>query len=333
MHRVVIVFALFLCLYSCDQQSQELVEEDYVLNLPTGFTPPPIPEDNPLSSAKIALGKRLFEDVILSSDSSISCRSCHLPQLAFTDGQRLSVGVEGRIGKRNTPTLTNLAWMPYFFMEGGSPTLELQMLGPIEEHHEMNLPFPLAVERIQNHPEYPKLFQEVFGKGPTSFTLTRAIAAYERTLISGNSHYDLYMYGGDSTVFSSSEKRGLALFNSEALHCNQCHSGFLLADYSLQNNGIYELYEDEGRKRITGLKEDIGKFKVPTLRNIELTAPYMHDGSLASLEEVIEHYASGGKNHPNQSKFIRGFNISAEEKSDLISFLKALTDHKFCTNN
>jgi cytochrome c peroxidase len=299
------------------------------LVLPEGFEAPIIDTNNTLSEAKISLGRKLFFDPIISNDSSLSCGSCHLPEKAFTDGLPLSKGVEGRIGTRNTPTLANMAWHPYFFMEGGSPSLALQMLGPIQEPHEMDLPFPVAVERIKSNPTYVREFENAFGKGPDNFTFTRAIAAYEISLISGNSPYDKYLNSTNQKILTESQKRGLKLFTNDSLNCSKCHSGFLLTNLEFENNGAFKHYNDLGRYRITSDSSDIGKFKVPTLRNIELTAPYMHNGSYATLDSVLLHYSNGGASHPNQSEFIQGFSLSQSDKADLIAFLRSLTDSSF----
>lgn len=287
----------------------------------------PVPADRPLTKKRIALGKRLFEDPILSRNNNISCASCHLTPKAFTDGLPVSVGTEGRRTLRNSPTLFNVAWQPYLFMDGGNPTLESQAIGPIEEHSEMDIPFTQAMARVANHPDYPVLFKEAFADDVNPFTLTTALGTYQRALVSYNSRFDQFFYFGDSSALSLSEQNGLALFVSQNLSCQSCHSLPLTTNFNFENNGLKaDFSNDEGRARVTLNPADIGKFKVATLRNVELTAPFMHDGSLETLEQVIEHYASGGKNHPLQSELINGFTISESEKQDLVNFLKALTD-------
>ena len=303
----------------------------YVLSIPKGFPQPFIPEDNPLTQGKVALGKKLFFEPILSRDSSISCASCHFPELAFSDTAAVSTGVAGRKGFRNAPSLTNVAYGKSFFKDGGVPTLEIQILTPLEGHDEMDLNILEAAERLNKNPAYKKLFQEVFDRVPDAFGITRAIAAFERTLISGHSRFDRYYYHGEE-VLSASEKRGWLLFNSETLQCATCHAGFNFTNEQFENNGLYEVYADEGRRRITLDSADAGKFKVPTLRNSAVTGPYMHDGSFSSLEEVIEHYSRGGKGHGNQSELIKGFSLTEVEKQDLLAFLKALTDATFLAN-
>lgn len=291
------------------------------------FPSPVLEEGHHLSEERIALGKKLFFDPVLSRNQDISCASCHLPHLAFTDGLRTSIGTEGRRHNRNSPTLLNVLWQPYLFMDGGNPSLESQVVGPIEEHREMDLPFTEAIARVAAIPEYQKLFEWAFDDDVNPYTLSLALASYERSLLSYHSAFDRYYYGGDSSALSASAKRGLALFKSAELKCQQCHELPLTTDFTFQNNGLKEIYLDPGRARVTNnIAEHEGQFKVATLRNIALTAPYMHDGSLATLTEVIEHYASGGSSHRLKSEKITGFSISASEKADLIEFLKSLTD-------
>jgi cytochrome c peroxidase len=288
----------------------------------------PLEADKELTAERIALGKKLFFDPILSRDYTISCATCHLTNLAFTDGVPVAVGIEGRKHFRNSPTLFNVAWQPYLFMDGGNPSLESQVLGPVEEHVEMDLPFPDALARVVNHPEYPDLFQEAFDADPNPYTLTTALATFQRALVSYDSPFDRYRYHGESEALSAAAKRGLALFESAKLNCSACHQFPLTTNFAFENNGLKADYQaDPGRARVTNnLADDEGKFKVATLRNIALTGPYMHDGSLVSLEEVIEHYASGGSQHRLQSNLVQGFSISDQEKADLIAFLHSLTD-------
>ncbi len=327
----IISFLFFACKKD-DDSTLSSGNAPYVLEVPNGFPYPVIPSDNELTRERIELGRKLFYDPILSEDSSISCASCHLVNEAFTDGFSLSHGVHGRTTERNSPTLTNIGYHTDFFWDGGNFSLEVQIVGPIESVNEMNLPFPVLINRLKNHPEYPQLFKAAYNlNSPNVFGVTRAIAAFERTLISGNSNYDKYFYNNQNTL-NAQEINGMNLFFSEDLKCAQCHGGFNFTNLNYENNGIYLNYIDSGRARITLNTDDAGKFKVPTLRNIEVTAPYMHDGSFNTLEEVIDHYSSGGKGHRNQSDLVSGFTISASEKQDLIAFLKTLTDHEFLNN-
>ena len=306
---------------------------EYSLSVPMGFPEPEIPADNALTVNRVALGKKLFFDPILSKDSTVSCGSCHLPAKAFADPKQFSLGVDDSLSTRNAPPVFNLVYAHSFFWDGGVPTLELQSIAPIQNPLEMHLSLNEAVQRLKEHPQYPTLFKQAYQSEPNLYAMTRAIASFERTLISGNSPYDQYQNQGNNSALNDSQKRGKDIFFGEKAECFHCHTGFNFTDETFQNNGIYETYKDQGRYRITNQVNDIGKFKVPTLRNIALTAPYMHDGSFASLSEVIDHYASGGKNHPNKSNLIRQFDLSAQEKEDLIHFLESLTDQSFINNS
>lgn len=326
-----------LLMWACRKDSKRFVSfnkhnDEFDLELPPGFPALPVPEDNKLSKSRVFLGRKLFFDPILSRDSSVSCASCHLPAKAFTDGKVLSIGIEGRVGMRNAPTLANLAYATHLMFDGGIPTLELQVLAPLADHNEMDIDINELVERLRKDKYYVALFQQAYMRPPDAFGITRAIAAYERTLISGNSRYDKFAHGIDTTCLTESEKKGMALFFSPQLACVSCHGGFTFTNNQFENNGLYLQYADTGRARITMQASDVGKFKVPTLRNINETAPYMHDGSLPDLFAVIEHYASGGKNHPNKSAHIQGFSITPQEKTDLVHFLQSLSDEKFLNN-
>jgi cytochrome c peroxidase len=314
---------------SCKHTSAiEQIEEGnkvITLNVPKGFPYPEIPADNQPTQNRIDLGLKLFNDPILSRDSTISCASCHQADKYFTDNLFLSLGIENRRTERNSPSLLNVAYQPYMFWDGGNPTLEQQVLAPIANHLEMDFDANKVVERLQKHPNYPSLFLKAYNQQPSIFSLTRAIACFERTLFSGNSKYDQFLQTRDSSVFTLSEKNGLKLFFNEQGDCFHCHQGFNMTDNSFQNNGLYAVYLDSGRARITQRAMDIGKFKVPTLRNVEKTAPYMHDGSKQTLEDVINHYNSGGMKHPNKSAVLRPLSLSEQDKIDLINFLKTLT--------
>ncbi|MCB9286744.1 MAG: cytochrome-c peroxidase [Lewinellaceae bacterium] len=332
-HAPFYLFLLIAFLLSACQpeKASPMDETPFALEVPAGFPYPDIPEDNALTAARVALGKRLFYDPILSQDSSISCAGCHRQALAFADDVPVSPGVKGRLGFRNAPTLANVAYLERLNKDGGVAKLGLQPVVPIEDHNEMDLLLQEAVRRLNAHPGYPDDFLRAYGKEATPFTLTRALASFMRTLISGNSRYDRYI-NEDETSMNELEKTGMALFFGEKAECGNCHHGFNFTDNSFRNNGLYATYQDPGRQRITLDAEDIGKFRVPTLRNIALTAPYMHDGSLPTLEAVIEHYDSGGSAHPNKDTLIHPLHLSEAEKRSLIAFLGALTDSTFITN-
>jgi len=318
---------------SCDNTGNIPPQTPLVLDIPEGFPIPDIPEDNELTVERVALGKMLFYDPTLSLDSTFSCASCHLQEKGFADANPVSIGIKDRIGFRNVPTLANVAYHPYFFREGGNPALETQLLGPICAFEEMGFNAAELAERIKDHPTYTPLAQTLYDR-PTMdlFTLSRSIASFERTLISGNSPFDQYYYQGNSDALTPQQIRGWQLFSSERTQCSSCHTGFDFSDYGFYNNGLYETYADEGRQRVTLADEDIGKFKVPTLRNIAQTAPYMHDGSLPTLEAVIAHYNQGGSNHPNKSPLISPLQLDEQEQKDLVAFLHMLTDTNFIEN-
>jgi cytochrome c peroxidase len=307
--------------------------EDYHLNIPKGFPMPKIPEDNLLTKDRVALGKMLFHDKLLSKDKTISCASCHSQSHAFSDNKAFSIGVDGQLSERNSMPIMNLAWSPSFFWDGGVPTLELQVFAPLTNPKEMNISIAEVVQRLKDHPEYPGLFRKAYNREPDDFSLFRAIASYERTLISGNSKFDQYYYQGNTSAMNASELRGMDLFFGDSTHCSSCHNGFNFTNNTFQNNGIYEVYQDWGRYNVTNDFYDIGKFRVPSLRNIALTAPYMHDGSFETLEEVIEHYQNGGKKNSNQSSHVHQLYLTEQEKTDLVNFLKALTDETFINNH
>jgi cytochrome c peroxidase len=325
------------------------------------------PEGNPTTAAKVELGRHLFYDVRLSRDGTMSCSTCHRQELAFTDGQTVSRGVTGERTSRNAMTLANAGYQPA--MTWANPllrSLEQQALVPLTGQEPVELGLAgmddALRQRLQSEPRYNRLFREAFPEvnGEISFaTIVRALAAFQRTLISVGSPYDRYRYGGDLSAVSDAVIRGEALFFSERLECHHCHGGLhmtdtlrhernLIGELAYHNTGLYNLdskgaypSNNTGILEITGRADDMGRFKAPSLRNVAVTAPYMHDGSIASLNEVIDHYAVGGRtiahgpnagigrNNPLKSAFVRGFKITAEERADLIAFLMSLTDENF----
>ncbi|MEE2960521.1 MAG: MbnH family di-heme enzyme [Myxococcota bacterium] len=341
-------------------------EERYAFDLPSHFPQPQIPESNPMTLSKIELGRYLFYDTRLSVNGTTSCGSCHQQKLAFTDGKALAVGATGDVLARSSMGLTNivfsarLTWANHLLGD-----LESQMLVPLfgEQPVEMGMAGKeeemLALARSDTR--YMQLFPKAFPEQDDPFTLdnlTKAIASFQRTLISSNSPYDRYIQG-DQTALSSSAKRGMTLFFDERLECFHCHGNFNFSDsvshqgkaleeISFHNNGLYHLDDlgsypegNQGIFELTGIDADKGRFKAPTLRNIEVTAPYMHDGSIETLEGVVDHYGQGGRTiltgpnqgvgstNPNKSQFVPGFVLTAEEKEDVLSFLKSLTDESF----
>lgn len=330
------LFFLFFCsctiLYSCKKDPAISAEDDEIMKIPMGFPLIDFPADNNFSEDRWALGKQLFFDKKLSKNNTVSCASCHKQEFAFSDNVPMSLGDNNSIGTSNSPTLANIAYHPYYTRAGGVPTLEMQILVPIQEHNEFNTNMIDVVEKLKHNNTYQSMAQTAYNRELDAFVITRALATFERSLISGNSSYDAYYYLGNKTILNESEQRGLSLFNSSKTNCSSCHNGFNFTNYAFENNGLYINYADSGRMRLTHLPEDRAKFKVPTLRNIALTAPYMHDGSFATLDDVVEHYNSGGENHINKSNLIKPLGLSTIEKQDLINFLNTLTDNKFIKN-
>jgi cytochrome c peroxidase len=304
----------------------------WALVVPEGFPPPPIPDDNLLTAARVALGRRLFYDPVLSRDSTVACASCHKQEYAFADNRPTSPGVEGRPGLRNSPSLANAAYQQRLLREGGVPTLEMQVLVPIQEHNEFDFNILLIADRLRAIPEYVEMARAAYQREPDAFVITRSLAAFQRTLLSGYAPFDRYVYGGQAEAVSAAVLRGHALFGSERLGCASCHNGFLFTTQAFANNGLYLNYADPGRQRLTGRPEDEGVFKIPSLRNVAVTAPYMHDGSVATLETVIDHYAGGGHAHPNRSPLLRPFQLTEAERQDLLRFLESLTDEELLRN-
>lgn len=319
-------FLIFVAACKKDPPIVDTGNEIITLQVPKGFPYPSIPSDNQPTQNRIDLGKKIFFDPILSRDSSVSCSSCHHTDKKFTDGLQFSNGIDGNHTLRNAMTILNTAYQPNMFWDGGVPTLEQQVLAPISNPLEMDFDINQVVARMNNHSDYPLLFQQAYNQAPSVYALTRAIACYERTLFTAKSRYDDYLYDNNTAALTPSEINGKNIFFGERGECFHCHGEYNFTDYSFKNNGLYLNYADSGRAHITLQQSDVGKFKVPSLRNVALTAPYMHDGSLTTLEEVIEHYNSGGQPHPNKSGLIQPLNLTSQEKQDLVNFLKALTD-------
>lgn len=283
------------------------------------------PDDEEPSESEIALGKILFFDTRLSSNQKQSCASCHNPDLGFSDGLAGSLGTMGSVVPRNTPHIYNLAWSSAFFWDGRSSTLEDQALGPIAAAGEMNLPLDQVVPRLQEVTYYKNEFKKVYGEqGLTLTNVARAIASFERSIISDNSAYDQYI-AGNTSAMSPSAIRGLALFEGKG-NCSDCHDGANFTDDSFHNIGVSTVKVDMGRAAIdptSGLK---GAFKTPGLRNVVMTAPYMHDGSEGTLEAVVRYYNQGGNHKEHLSKLIKPLGLSEVEIADLVAFMGALTD-------
>ncbi|WBX73915.1 cytochrome-c peroxidase [Tenacibaculum pacificus] len=342
-----ILFLFLLLLMSCSSKEEGIyTPKPTSLKIPELFQQkliePVIPTNNPLTEEGIALGKKLFFDEILSKDNTQSCASCHNPQKAFTDENRFSEGVDGKIGNRNSMPLFNLAWNfdERFTWDGKETSLESQALEPVRNPIEMHSNWINVAQKIKNHAEYPFLFQQAFGNIKIDSTLiTKALAQFERTLISGNSKFDQYLLG--KAQLTSEEKNGFDVFMDETrgdcFHCHGSNNNPLWTDNKFHNNGLDAIFTDLGLGKITGDPNDNGKFKSPSLRNLKFTAPYMHDGRFATLEDVINHYSTGLKNSSTIDPLMKsvnkgGVNLSQKDKDDLKTFLLSLSDNDFINN-
>ncbi len=282
----------------------------------------PFPEENPYSSAKAELGKMLFFDPRLSGSNLISCASCHNPSFAWEDGQPTGAGHGmNRLG-RHTPTVLNLAWGEVFFWDGRADSLEEQALGPIQADVEMAQPLDTLIVELEGIAGYREAFEEAFpGQGITAEGIAMAIATYERTIVSGKAPFD-YWIEGNPRAISRSAQRGFVIYNTKG-RCAACHSGWNLTDDSFHDIGLRT--DDVGREQVVEMPEFRHTFKTPGLRNIVQRAPYMHNGSLATLSEVVEHYDRGFLHRPSLSDDIRPLNLTGQEKADLVAFLETLT--------
>ncbi|MBK8698827.1 MAG: c-type cytochrome [Saprospiraceae bacterium] len=330
MVRFLMAIIGLVALQAC--QDKEVLPYDYFTTIPKGFPSPAIPPDNEVTADRIQLGRSLFYDPVLSADSSRSCASYHRQQFAFADNVAFSEGIKGRKATRNSPSLGNVVYQEKLLREGGLSSLEMQVLVPVQEHNEFDFNLLKVAARLKRMPYYVDLAAKAYGRQPDEYVITRAIATFERSLFSGESRYDDFFYNGKTAALTATEKRGKDLFFSEKTSCSKCHSGFLFTNQTYANNGLYEIYPDEGRMRLTGKPEDNGVFKIPSLRNVGVTAPYMFDGSLAALDDVIKHYETGGIPHINKHPEIKPFQLTPEERKDLIAFLESLTDVGFLTN-
>lgn len=320
------------------------------MEVPANFPPMPIPADNPFTEEGVALGRFLFYEELLSGDNTMSCASCHSPEVAFTDdGNQFSTGIDGIQGTRNAMALINLAWDTRFFWDGRVLTIEDQILRPVRDPIEMHETWTNAMAELQAHDAYPGLFDAAFGTTEVdSLLAAKALAQFMRTMISGDSPFDRFQRGQGLLSFEASS--GLGLWDREGgfppavpigqggFDCFHCHptAGGRFTDGLLHNNGLDSQFTDLGAGGITGLASDMGRFKTPTLRNIALTAPYMHDGRFQTLEEVVEHYNSGGHPSPTVDVFMKyttgGLQLTPEKKQYLLAFLNSLTDTEFVNN-
>jgi len=322
----------------------------YTLEIPFNFPEMPIPADNPMSEEGVRLGRFLFYEERLSGNNTMSCASCHAPQNVFSDhGNQFSTGIDGIAGTRNSMVLQNLGWEQRFFWDGRAMSLEQQILDPVTNPIEMHETWPNAVAKLEASAAYQALFHDAFGPGAIDQTRTaKAIAQFIRTLISANSRWDQHLRG--EIVLTPDEQLGAALteqeggnpalglggqWGADCFHCHP-HGGGRFTDGSMRNNGLDSVFTDLGLGGITGLPQDMGKFKAPSLRNVALSAPYMHDGRFQTLEEVIDHYDTGGQPSPTIDAFMKftqgGLSLTAEKKMQLVAFMNTLTDPEFVNN-
>jgi len=365
--RWLVVAALVVGLAGGALRLAAAAPHSFAWRLPTWLPEPIVPPDNPMSEAKVDLGRHLFYDERMSVTGTFSCASCHQQARAFTDGLPVAIGATGERHSRNTMTLTNVAYNPVLTWANPLLTeLEQQALVPMFGEHPIEMGLArregTLLRTLRVDPAYQRLFPIAFPGTTDPFSLaniTRALAAFQRTLLSHDSPYDRYRYRGDRAAVSDAVRRGERLFFGERLGCFHCHGGFnfsdsvrhrrlALAEIVFHNTGLYNIGgggnyppDNKGVYEITGRPEDMGAFRTPTLRNIALTAPYMHDGSLSTLPQVLDHYAAGGQTlhagphagigsaNPYKSSFVRGFQVTAAERSDLVAFLESLTDETF----
>lgn len=352
MKQFLIVLFLFSLLFSCKKDERPYVPTPVVIKKPNKiYADMIIPADNPITEEGVLLGRRLFYDPILSSDSTMGCFSCHKQEFAFTDGLAMSKGVTGEFGKRSSMSLVDVGFFDNsLFWDGRSPVLEDQALRPVEDPIELHHKWPNLVEKLKRHPTYPDYFRKAFGIKDTSEITkelaAKAIAQFERTIVStGVTKYDQYR-NGNVDAFDDDELDGYYLFfNASSFlpdaQCGHCHSGALLSDNRYLNNGIdsvgtLEDFIDKGYGVTTGNVNDNGRFRVPTLRNVMLTAPYMHDGRFKTIDEVMDHYISGGHYATNVDPIMNQLRaqkkISKIQRNQVIAFLKTLTDTALINN-
>ena len=340
LRRVVLSLFVVFILLACRQPPEPLAPAHPVgavvaIKAPLGLPAVPITNENPPTAEAIALGRRLYFEKQLSSDNTFSCGNCHSPYIHFTDGLPVASGVNAQRGTRNTPTVLNAAYYSVQFWDGRAASLEQQAGLPIANPKEMNLPHEVCVTKLNALQSYKDEFTKVFGPGPITIDkIEKAIASFERTLLSGNSPFDRYQYGGEKNALSAEALRGLAVFTDKNKgNCATCHTigekSALFTDNKFHNlgagmNANGEL-TDEGRFAQTKLETDRGAFRTPSLRNVAKTAPYMHDGSLKTLKEVIDFYVGGGNSNPQLDKDMKPLKLTAQERSDLVAFLASLT--------
>lgn len=346
------MFVIGWIIWSCENDQVPNGEPTpYNLIVPAHFPPMDIPLDNPMTVQGVALGRKLFWEPMLSGNNTMSCGSCHSPQAAFSDTNQFSTGITGAVGTRNSMALVNLGWQQFFFWDGREATLEDQIFDPVRNPIEMNDTWPNVVSKLQQDAEYPALFEDAFGEpGIDSVKVSKAIAQFLRTMISSNSKFDVMYKSANGLNLTSSEMailntvttdewEGYNLFNSlTGADCLHCHQGPLMQISELSNNGLDATLTDLGLGGVTGDPNDNGKFKVPTLRNIELSFPYMHDGRFQTLDEVMIHYSfdvqAGSPNLDPRMEyaFQGGVQLNNTQRAQVVAFLKTMTDWSFVNN-
>ena len=333
---ILVVDALFVGPFQVAEHDHQHGLAPVEISAETGLLPLPENTRNRPTAAGIELGRRLFHDPILSLDRTLACAGCHAQAFAFSDNnKRLSIGVDGASSRRNAPIIVNIAWAPSFFWDGRAPTAAEQARVPVAHPNEMKLPWDEALRRLAVHATYPALFEEAFGSpGITEDRVVLALEQFELTLISNGSKWDRVQRG--EATFTASEARGEQLFFTDAAECFHCHPPPLWTDHRFHDIGLDAEPTDPGRGEVTGNRFDIGRFKTPSLRNSEVSGPYMHDGRFATLEAVVDHYAEGVARSPNLDPLLgirpEGLGLDAGQKADLVAFLKTLTDHDFLSN-
>jgi cytochrome c peroxidase len=350
MKYLFVSFVVIAVILSCKKDKVEYEPTPYELEIPSHFPDMIIPEDNPMTVEGVELGRKLFYEVKLSGDNSMACANCHAPSSAYSDPNQFSEGIDGSFGTRNSMALINLGWDDEFFWDGRAPSLEEQILMPVEDPIEMHDTWPNVVTELNASVEYKNMFFKAFGTaGITKERAAKAIAQFLRTMISGSSKYDVMYKYENGLALSSSEQAiystisleewaGYDLFKSlNGADCFHCHNGPLMQVKKFSNNGLDATFSDLGRGGVTSNPTDNGKFKVPTLRNIAYSAPYMHDGRFSTLDEVIEHYSSGISMSPTIDPLIEfasqgGVQLDTYEKGLLKAFLLTLSDESFINN-
>ena len=296
-----------------------------IAQVPLGLPSRDIPTDNPLTAERVKLGRKLFFDPILSADKTVACASCHSPEHGFAGAGERPRGIRGQQTSRKAPSLLNRAYGSAFFWDGRAKSLEEQALKPIEDPTEMGSAMPEVLKLLSENDDYKAKFEQAFTDGVTKENLGKAIASFERVLLRGDSPPDRFREKGQRTAMTAEERHGQWLYESKG-GCWKCHSGPNFTDEKFHNTGVSWGKEplDLGRFTVTKVETDLGKFKTPTLRGLSLTAPYMHDGSMKTLDEVVEFYNRGGNKNSNLDPLITPLNLSKEEKDALVAFLKAL---------